>query len=115
VLDNLLANAIKYSPAGGRIVVTLGQDQRQGEDWAVLTVQDEGVGIPAVDLAHIFERFRRGSNVTGRFAGTGIGLSGARRIVEQHGGTIAVESEQGRGSMFTVSLPLTPPEPAEES
>jgi PAS domain S-box-containing protein len=114
VLDNLLGNAIKYSPAGGRIVVTVRQERREDEDWAVLTVQDEGVGIPAVDLGHIFERFRRGSNVAGRFAGTGIGLSGARQIVEQHGGTIAAESEEGRGSTFTVSLPLMPPEPAEE-
>lgn len=112
VLDNLLANAIKYSPNGGRISLELWQEERAEGDWAVLTAQDEGVGIPAADLGHIFERFRRGSNVAGRFAGTGIGLSGARRIVEQHGGTIEVESEEGRGSVFTVRLPLKPPESA---
>jgi PAS domain S-box-containing protein len=109
VLDNLLANAIKYSPGGGRITVGLQKEERGDGEWAMLTVQDEGVGIPAEDIGHIFERFRRGSNVAGRFAGTGIGLSGARQIVEQHGGTIDVASEEGRGSVFTIALPSTPP------
>ncbi len=109
VLDNLLGNAIKYSPAGGKIGVTVNREDRTDGVWAVVSVRDEGVGIPAGDLIHIFERFRRGSNVAGRFAGTGIGLSGARQIVKQHGGEIEVESEEGRGSVFTVSLPLMPP------
>ncbi|MEA2525528.1 MAG: hypothetical protein QOF73_2755 [Thermomicrobiales bacterium] len=109
VLDNLLGNAIKYSPRGGRIFVTVRQEDRADGARAVLTVRDEGVGIPDGDMDHIFERFRRGSNVAGRFAGTGIGLSGARQIAEQHGGTIGVESEEGRGSTFTVALPLISP------
>jgi signal transduction histidine kinase len=108
VLDNLLANAIKYSPRGGSIEVLLHREEPPGADvaYATLVVRDEGVGIPAADLGHVFERFHRGSNVAGRIAGTGIGLSGARQIVEQHGGSIAVESEENHGSTFTVTLPL---------
>jgi signal transduction histidine kinase len=108
VLENLLSNAIKYSPGGGRITVTIA-DEGVGGPWAVLTVSDHGLGIPAGDLPRIFERFRRASNVEGRIAGTGIGLASARLIVEQHGGTIAVESTEGKGSAFTVRLPLASP------
>jgi signal transduction histidine kinase len=74
-------------------------------------VRDHGIGIPQEDLAHIFERFHRGRNVGGETLGTGIGLSGARQIVEQHGGTIEVTSEEGVGTTFTVRVPLAPPEP----
>ena len=80
--------------------------EEAGEEWAVLTVRDVGLGLPAPDLPHVFERFRRGSNVTKWIAGRGIGLAGAQQIVEQHGGTISVESEEGNGSTFTVRLPL---------
>jgi signal transduction histidine kinase len=106
VLDNLLSNAVKYSPEGGSIVVRLTRDERDGVSWAVLTVHDRGVGIPPGDLPYIFERYRRGSNVGGRFAGSGIGLAGTQQIVQQHGGTIAVDSVEGHGSSFTVRLPL---------
>jgi signal transduction histidine kinase len=92
------------------VSVRLGREAGPGGPWAVLAVRDEGVGIPAADLPHIFERFRRGSNVLGRVEGTGIGLASARAIVEQHGGSIAVESVEGEGSTFTVRLPLRPPE-----
>jgi len=77
-----------------------------GGIWAELSVRDRGIGIPAADLPYLFERFRRGSNVSGRFAGTGIGLSGAKQIVEQHGVDLSVESVEGEGSVFTVRLPL---------
>ena len=103
VLDNLLANAVKYSPAGGAVTVRVAAE----EDQAVVAVADEGIGIPATDLPLVFERFRRGGNV-GEIGGTGIGLAGAKLIVEQHGGTIAVASEDGAGSTFTVRLPLHP-------
>jgi signal transduction histidine kinase len=73
---------------------------------AVLAIRDPGLGVPEADLPHIFERFRRGSNVTGRIGGTGIGLAGVRALVESHGGTISVESVEGEGSTFTVELPL---------
>jgi PAS domain S-box-containing protein len=105
VIGNLLTNAVKYSPDGGEIVLRLGREEDEGGAWAVVAVRDRGVGIPDEDLAHVFERFRRGTNVRG-IAGSGIGLAGVRQIVEQHGGTIGVESRQGFGSTFTVRLPL---------
>jgi PAS domain S-box-containing protein len=105
VLGNLLGNAIKYSPAGGEITVRIARDGGGAADQAVLSVADRGVGIPAADLDLIFERFQRARNV-GRFAGSGIGLAGAKRIVERHGGTIDVSSVEGQGSTFTVRLPL---------
>jgi signal transduction histidine kinase len=103
VLANLLSNAIKYSPSGGEVLV----DVRTVADWALVSVTDHGLGIPAADLPHVFERFRRASNVGGLIAGSGLGLAGAREIVEQHGGTISVASEEGRGSTFVVRLPLS--------
>ena len=103
VLDNLLGNAVKYSPNGGEIAVHVTRDG----PWAVLTVADQGLGIPAADRARIFERFERGRNVAGRVAGSGVGLAGVRHVVEQHGGSVAVESQEGVGSTFTVRLPLT--------
>ncbi|HEY8286233.1 MAG TPA: GAF domain-containing protein [Chloroflexota bacterium] len=108
VVDNLLANAIKFSPGGGPITVSIRLEQeRPGEaEWAALAVRDSGVGIPAAELARIFERFQRASNVIGTIEGTGIGLASARHIVESHGGILTVESEEGRGSTFTVRLPL---------
>ena len=106
VLDNLLSNAIKYSPAGGDIEVRLKAVETTSGEWAVVGVIDRGIGIPAADRPHIFERFHRGGNVAGRIAGTGIGLAGAERIVAQHGGRIEVESQEGQGSTFSVWLPL---------
>jgi signal transduction histidine kinase/CheY-like chemotaxis protein len=101
VVANLLANAIKYSPAGGEVVVSIDVNSES----AVLTVRDEGLGIPATDLPHIFERFHRGSNVE-RISGTGIGLASAKDIVERHGGTISVTSVEGQGTTVAVHLPL---------
>lgn len=103
VLGNLLSNALAYSPRGGAVTVTV---DRERDEWAILQVSDQGLGIPAADLPHIFERFHRGGNVAGRIAGSGIGLAAVRQIVEQHGGTISVESREGEGSTFTVRLPL---------
>lgn len=112
LLENLLTNAIKYSPAGGAITVTIERDGGAGvahARWAVLTVRDQGVGIPAGDIPHIFDRFQRGSNVIGRIAGTGVGLASVRYIVEQHGGSISVVSQEAQGSTFVVRLPLAEP------
>jgi two-component system, OmpR family, sensor kinase len=97
----LLDNALKYTPADGSVTVTA---VLQGE-CAVVTVADTGVGIRAHDLPRIFERFYRGANAAGA-RGMGLGLPIARRLAEAHGGTIRVESEVGRGSRFTVTLPL---------
>ena len=105
VIDNLVSNAIKYSPDGGEVVVSIEESTAEQGRFAVLRVIDHGVGIPTSDLPHVFERFRRGGNV--RFIhGTGIGLGIAQSIVDQHGGSIDVESVEGSGSTFTVRLPL---------
>ncbi len=106
VLANLLSNAIKYSPKGGRVSITLSQDDDGHDRWAVIRVRDRGVGIPAQELAQVFTRFYRGSNVAGNIGGTGLGLTGARQIVELHGGTIAVQSDTASGTIFTVRLPM---------
>lgn len=108
VVANLLSNATKYSPGGGPVTVEVGREESEGQTRAVLVVRDEGVGIPAADLPLIFEGFRRGSNVVGRIAGTGIGLAVSRQIVAQHGGTISVASQEGAGTTVTVRLLCTP-------
>ena len=102
VLDNLLSNAVKYSPAGGEITLRV---ERDG-DLAALSVRDQGIGIPAADLPHVLERFRRAANVLGRIEGTGIGLAAAAQIVHQHGGTLDLQSREGEGTLVTVRLPL---------
>jgi two-component system OmpR family sensor kinase len=100
---NLVDNAIKYTPKGGK--VTLGLCRSEG--WAVFSVADSGIGIPAEDLPHIFERFYRVDKARSRAAGgTGLGLSIVQWIVQVHGGRIDVESEPGKGTQFTVWLPL---------
>ncbi|HVX29691.1 MAG TPA: PAS domain S-box protein, partial [Nitrolancea sp.] len=105
VLSNLLSNAVKYSGPESEIVVTTAVPDDVGE-WLEISVHDHGIGIPAGDLPLLFQRFRRGSNVQGQIRGSGLGLASSKQIVEQHGGTITVESEEGRGSTFTVRLPL---------
>lgn len=105
VLLNLLSNAVKFSPAGGTITVRLWVDRGD----AVLTVADRGVGIPETDVPYVFDQFRRGENVSGRISGSGIGLAGVKQIVEQHHGTIVVDSKENAGSTFTVRLPLRSP------
>ena len=72
-------------------------------------MRDRGVGIPESDQPHIFERFHRGGNVAGQIAGTGLGLAASCRIVQQHGGSICVESREHQGSTFTVRLPIHGP------
>ncbi|HET6261509.1 MAG TPA: ATP-binding protein [Chloroflexia bacterium] len=106
VLGNLLSNAVKYSPGGGEIRVRVGREVLAEQEWAVLSVRDEGLGIPEHDLPHIFEWFRRAQNYSGRISGAGIGLASANQIVKQHNGAIEVSSTEGQGSTFTVRLPL---------
>jgi signal transduction histidine kinase len=106
MLLNLLDNAIKYSPGGGEVLLTVEAQAGPTGRWAVLTVRDQGIGIPAADLPRLFERFHRAENVVGRIGGTGIGLALVRQTVESHGGTIAVESQESVGTTFTVHLPL---------
>jgi len=106
VVRNMLDNAIKYSPAGGDVSIRTHRDADDGGSWAVVTIEDHGLGIPASDLPYVFDRFRRGGNVQPHIAGSGIGLTGAKQIVAQHGGTIDVESVEREGSTFTLRLPL---------
>lgn len=110
VVNNLLSNAIKYSPNGGAVRVDLaGVDDAAGA-WAVLRVSDEGIGVAEADRARVFEWYSRGENARRMtIHGSGVGLAGARDIVEQHRGSISVESEEGKGSVFTVRLPLSTP------
>ncbi len=115
VLDNLLGNALKYSPHGGSITVTLSEDASGPDGWVRVCVEDQGIGIPASDLPHVFERFHRGANVDPGVSGSGVGLASVRRMVELHGGTIEARSEEGRGSAFTVRLPRAPHEAAQDS
>lgn len=106
VVENLVDNAVKYSPAGGRIGISL----RVEEGEAKLSISDEGIGIPPEDIPPLFDRFFRAQNASARsYGGLGLGLYITRDVVEHHGGRIEVESEVGRGSTFRVSLPLLPP------
>ncbi len=100
VLGNLLSNALKYSPNGGTVSFTV----RRGDGLTEFEVADQGIGIPKKDLPRLFETFHRAENV-GNIQGTGLGLAIVRKAVELHGGTIAVDSEEGRGTRFLVSIP----------
>src|SRR5579859_7145001 len=80
MLANLLSNAVKYSPEGGAITLRVEKEAQDQADWAILSVSDEGIGIPQEDLPHVFERFHRGINVSGKIAGTGIGLAAVKEI-----------------------------------
>jgi len=106
VLDNLLGNAVKFSPDGGVIEVVMAANQ----DDATLAVIDHGIGIAPQDLSRIFLPMYRGANAR-TVAGTGLGLAGSRRLVELMGGGITVKSRLGKGSTFTVVLPLAGPAP----
>jgi PAS domain S-box-containing protein len=106
VLVNLIGNAIKYSPDGGVVRVSLQRATSDGRPQATITVADHGIGIPPADLPFVFDLFQRGRNVVGQFKGTGIGLAGAKHIVEQHGGSLVLASVLDKGTTATVSLPL---------
>ncbi|HEY9813679.1 MAG TPA: HAMP domain-containing sensor histidine kinase, partial [Candidatus Sericytochromatia bacterium] len=100
-LKELLVNAIKYSPEGGEIQLKVTCENEK----AVFQVKDQGIGIPASEQNHVFERFYRGSNVS-NISGIGLGLSIVKKLVELHQGSIDVSSEVGVGSTFTVAIPL---------
>jgi PAS domain S-box-containing protein len=102
VVENLLTNAVKFSQGGGRVEVRLGME----ENVLLLEVQDHGLGIPANEQAQLFQPFQRGSSAhEKRIPGTGLGLYVCRRIVEEHGGSISLASEEGKGTIVTVRLP----------
>jgi len=101
ILGNLVANAVKYSPEGSEVALRI---HREGTD-VVFDVIDRGIGIPEKDRARLFEAFHRCSNV-GDTPGTGLGLVIVKRCVDLHSGTLGIESEPGRGTTFTVRLPV---------
>ena len=101
LLDNLLSNAAKYSPSGSTIRVSLLDE----DSWIILSVADEGPGIPQSEQGRIFEKFYRASNVPDKIGGTGLGLAIVQSIVDSHQGRIWVESVEGKGSTFFVVLP----------
>ncbi len=111
VLENLVGNALKYSPRDREVVVLLEvavlpeREEASAEAWAVLRVSDRGLGIPEADLPHVFEPFYRGSNVR-TVRGIGLSLASARETVEAHGGSIEIDSVEGQGTTVTVCLPL---------
>jgi heavy metal sensor kinase len=105
---NLISNSVKYTPAGGRVEIELGIEGEQ----AVVTIRDNGIGIPPQHLTHIFDRFYRIDKARNREeGGTGLGLAITKAIVEAHDGQISVVSTPGHGSAFTVHLPLQGPAP----
>ncbi|MGG1669427.1 cell wall metabolism sensor histidine kinase WalK [Paenibacillus sp. NRS-1783] len=105
VLDNLMSNALKYTPEGGNIRI---EARRNSEGMLAISVQDTGIGIPKKDLDRIFERFYRVDKARSRnMGGTGLGLSIAREIVKAHGGQIFLESEYGQGTCTTFTLPMS--------
>ncbi|XQN76971.1 cell wall metabolism sensor histidine kinase VicK [Streptococcus oralis] len=102
VIDNILNNAIKYSPDGGKITVSM----KTTDDQMILSISDQGLGIPKQDLPRIFDRFYRVDRARSRAqGGTGLGLAIAKEIIKQHNGFIWAKSEYGKGSTFTIVLP----------
>ncbi|MEY3870620.1 MAG: hybrid sensor histidine kinase/response regulator [Microcoleaceae cyanobacterium] len=101
ILSNLISNALKYSPEGRDVKIKL----LRMDNWVKIRIQDYGIGIPPEDKKQLFEMFHRAQNV-GTIQGTGVGLAIVKRAVDMHGGEIDVESEQGKGTIFTVTLPL---------
>ena len=107
VTRNLLTNALKFTPAGGQVMVTVAADG----SWATLTVSDTGPGIPHEERAHVFERFWRGRNAAG-VGGSGVGLAVVAELVRAHDGEVEVQAGAGGGATFVVRLPLAPPRDA---
>jgi signal transduction histidine kinase len=109
ILTNLLSNAIKYSPEGSTVIFDLVCQDEQ----AIFYIKDQGIGISPEDQQRLFESFHRGDNV-GKISGTGLGLTIAKKAVDLHGGKIAVKSEVGVGTTFSVAIPLNNPNQSDE-
>lgn len=111
VIDNIMNNAIKYSPDGGVVTARMIDNQKE----VVLSITDQGLGIPKKDLGHIFDRFFRVDKARSRAqGGTGLGLAISKEIIERFGGRIWVESAEGQGSTFSISLPYEPYDPTDD-
>ena len=103
VVENLVGNAMKFTPEGGKVRVTVSYHPKREQAW--ICVADTGIGVAKTDRERIFERFAQAdSSVSRKYRGTGLGLALAKEYVEMHGGDITLESELGHGSAFTVRL-----------
>ena len=105
IMNNLLSNAMKFTPAGGYVSMELSQVSEDGRDMLRIDVSDTGTGIPRSDLAHIFDRFYQSDNAS-MSTGSGIGLSLVKQYAEMHGGRVDVSSEVGKGTVFSVRIPM---------
>jgi signal transduction histidine kinase len=103
MIGNLLDNAIKYTPPGGQVRIEANSEG----DQIILRVHDTGPGVPPADQPYLFDKFFRGSNVPNDLPGTGLGLSIVKSIVDNHDGRIWVDSTPGRGTTFTIVLPIS--------
>jgi two-component system sensor histidine kinase VicK len=107
VLDNIISNAMKYSPEGGQITFSI----KEEEDKIIVSIKDQGIGIPKENIGKVFERFYRVDKARSRkLGGTGLGLAIAKEMVQAHGGNIWVKSEEGKGTEILFSLPYEPSE-----
>jgi signal transduction histidine kinase len=104
MVDQVIDNALRYSPSTGEVSVSVGRDDGD----AVVTVVDQGIGIPPEEMPRVFDRLFRGSNaLEGRYPGTGLGLSSALAIAEGHGGAVAAGAGPTAGAVLTIRLPAT--------
>jgi len=102
ILLNLVSNSVKYTPSGGWISV----EARLEGNFVLINIQDSGYGIPSAELPYIFDRYRRVEQLKDKATGSGLGLAITKALVEEHAGTVTVTSEEGKGSTFTVKLPV---------
>jgi len=103
-LENLIGNAVKYSPAGKKVMVSVAMERRNDQPWVVVTVADQGPGLPSELLPRLFRRFERGQESSG----LGLGLYLVSQIVAAHGGTLDADSTPGQGARFHLALPAAP-------
>jgi signal transduction histidine kinase len=104
-INNLVDNAVKYTPKGGNVTIETGQENGQ----ILMRVSDSGIGIAPPDQPYVFDKFYRAETVADSYEGTGLGLSIVKSVIERHQGRIWVDSEPGKGSRFTVILPIITP------
>nr|MBC8342995.1 sensor histidine kinase [Bacteroidota bacterium] len=109
-LANLIQNSVNYTPEQGTIKISAGKE----DDQLILVIKDSGIGIPKEDIKHILGEFYRGSNVKS-IVGSGLGLSFVRQVAENHGGTVSIDSELGKGTIIQMILPVIEKESREKS
>ena len=108
IISNLLSNAVKFTPQGGKIIAHLNTSVNNDSEYFIVKIKDNGVGIPEKEIANIFNRFYQvDSSSTRQGEGTGIGLSLCKELIELMHGTISVKSSPGKGSEFTIEIPVT--------